>query len=147
MKTSLRKRSSCAQHGYYGSGRCYIVVNVGGRKKLLALKDLIAHCPDIMLGPALRALGHGMFRYSKFFINKNRLPHHTHDVKEEAYWIEPTMIVDYDLFDEHCFMTLGLHQDFGPEQLREHLTAAAWEDPMKASSGMPAGTTCVPATP
>jgi hypothetical protein len=119
------------QHGYYGSGRCYIVVSTGGRKKLVALKDFIGQCPDTILGPALRTLGHGMFRYSKFFINKNRLPHHTHDVKEEAYWIEPTMIVDYDLFDEHCFMTLGLHQDFGPEQLREHLTASAWDDPMK----------------
>ena len=70
--------------------------------------------PDAILGPKLKSLGHGMFRYSKFFINKNRLPHHTHDVKEEAYWIEPTMIPDYDLFDEQCFMSIGLHQDFGP---------------------------------
>ncbi|HBY63240.1 MAG TPA: hypothetical protein DEH78_25745, partial [Solibacterales bacterium] len=65
-------------HGYYGSGRCYIVVQIDGRKKLVALKDFIGHTPDLILGPALRALGHGMFRYSKFFINKSRLPHHTH---------------------------------------------------------------------
>jgi hypothetical protein len=118
------------KHGYYGSGRCYIVVVVDGRKKLVALKDFIRHVPDAIMGPKLKALGHGMFRYSKFFINKNRLPHHTHDVKEEAYWIEPTMIPDYDLFDEQCFMSVGLHQDFGPAELRKYLSVAGWNDPM-----------------
>src|SRR5689334_25378735 len=34
------------KHGYYGSGRCYIVVVVDGRKKLVALKDFIRHVPD-----------------------------------------------------------------------------------------------------
>ena len=99
-------------HGFFGSGRCYIVVVDGGEKKLVALEDFVQLCPDVILGPRLKPLGHGMRRYSKFFINRSRLPHHTHDVKEEAYWIEPAMIVDFDLFDEQCFMAVGLHERF-----------------------------------
>jgi hypothetical protein len=118
-------------HGFFGSGRCYIVVVDGGAKKLVALEDFVQLCPDVILGPRLRSLGHGMRRYSKFFINRSRLPHHTHDVKEEAYWVEPAMIVDYDLFDEQCFMAVGLHENFGPSELRSHLTRAGWDDPAK----------------
>jgi hypothetical protein len=116
------------QHGFFGSGRCYIAVKDGGKKKLAALEDFVNLCPDAMLGPKLKSLGHGMFRYSKFFINKSRLPHHTHDCKDEAYWIEPAMVVDYELYDEQCFMALGLNENFGPEQLRDYLTRAAWDD-------------------
>jgi hypothetical protein len=72
-----------------------------------------------------------MRRYSKFFINRSRLPHHTHNFKEEAYWIEPAMVVDYDLFDELCFMAVGLHEDFGPKELRTYLTRHGWDDPAK----------------
>ncbi len=118
-------------HGFFGSGRCYIVVKDGGAKRLVALEDFVQTLPDDILGPRLKALGRGMRRYSKFFINKGRLPHHTHDVKDEAYWIEESMVVDYDLYDEHCFMALGLQQDFGPERLREHLTRKGWDDPAK----------------
>lgn len=118
-------------HGFFGSGRCYIVVFDGGQKKLVALEDFVQICPDLMLGPRLKAFGHGMGRYSKFFINKSRLPHHTHNCKDEAYWIEPAMVVDSDLYDEQCFMALGLHENFGPAELREHLTRKGWDDPAK----------------
>ena len=118
-------------HGFFGSGRCYVVVVDGGEKKLVALEDFVQLCPDAILGPRLKPLGHGMRRYSKFFINRSRLPHHTHDCKEEAYWIEPAMIVDFDLFDEQCFMAVGLHEDFGPNELRAHLTRQGWDDPSK----------------
>ena len=118
-------------HGFFGSGRCYIVVVDGGEKKLVALEDFVQTCPDVILGQTLKSLGHGMRRYSKFFINRNRLPHHTHHFKEEAYWVEPAMVVDYDLFDELCFMAVGLHEDFGPKELRTYLTREGWDDPAK----------------
>ena len=124
-RASPRKRTFLRSHGFFGSGRCYIVVVDGGEKKLVALEDFVQLCPDVILGPRLKPLGHGMRRYSKFFINRSRLPHHTHDVKEEAYWIEPAMVVDFDLFDELCFMAVGLHENFGPSELRAYLTRQA----------------------
>ena len=41
------------------------------------------------------------------------------------------MVVDYDLFDELCFMAVGLHEDFGPKELRAYLTRQGWDDPAK----------------
>jgi hypothetical protein len=55
-------------HGFFGSGRCYIAVVDGGARKLVALEDFVRLCPDVILGPRLKPLGHGMRRYSKFFI-------------------------------------------------------------------------------
>ena len=46
-------------HGFFGSGRCYIVVADGGEKKLVALEDFVQLCPDVILGPRLKPLGHG----------------------------------------------------------------------------------------
>ena len=44
-------------HGFFGSGRCYIVVVDGGEKKLVALEDFVQLCPDVILGPAPQTAG------------------------------------------------------------------------------------------
>ena len=41
------------------------------------------------------------------------------------------MVVDYDLFDELCFMAVGLHEDFGPKDCARISHARAWDDPAK----------------
>ena len=66
-------------HGFFGSGRCYIAVVDGGEKKTRGAERLRPALPRCHPRPAPAPLGHGMRRYSKFFINRSRLPHHTHD--------------------------------------------------------------------